>query len=172
MMPLISHILYATDLSENSAYAFRYALNSTMKHNAKVSLLHVLEPLPITASVLAETMLTQEQFQNFRNEKKNYTLDQIRRRLKIFCEKEMPDNPECQARIASIMVTEGFAADEIKEFGKYLEKRCLLCNLFSDYIGIKYRKGFKSYEKSVANILYCIINLFSSNMLILHTTND
>ena len=113
MMPQINHILYATDLSENSAYAFRYAINSALHHNAKISLLHVLEQLPATAGVFAETMLSQEQLQNLRNEKRTHTIAQIRRRLKIVCEKEMPDDPECQDRLASILVTEGLAADEI-----------------------------------------------------------
>ena len=113
MMPQINHILYATDLSENSAYAFRYALNSALNHNAKISLLHVLEPLPAAAGLLAETMLSQEELQSLRNEKKSYTLNQIRRRLNEICEKELPDDPECAIGITSIAVTEGFAADEI-----------------------------------------------------------
>jgi len=34
MIPSIKNILYATDLSKNSAYAFRYAVNSAQKHKA------------------------------------------------------------------------------------------------------------------------------------------
>jgi len=113
MMPQVRHILYATDLSHNSAYAFRYAVDFALKHDAKISLLHVLEPLPVTAAALAEAMLPQEQLQKLRNEKRSYTLDKIRKRLKFFCEKELPDDPESQARIASVIVTQGFAADEI-----------------------------------------------------------
>ena len=36
MIPKIQKILYATDLSENSAYAFRYAINSAKKHDADI----------------------------------------------------------------------------------------------------------------------------------------
>ena len=32
MIPKIKKILYATDLSPNSAYAFRYAINSAINH--------------------------------------------------------------------------------------------------------------------------------------------
>ena len=39
MIAEIKEILYATDLSPNSAYAFRYALQSAKKHGAR---LHVL----------------------------------------------------------------------------------------------------------------------------------
>ena len=45
MVPNIRNILYATDLTKNSAYAFRYAVNSAQKHDAKIHILHVLEKL-------------------------------------------------------------------------------------------------------------------------------
>ena len=39
----IKRILYATDLSDNSAYAFGYALNLAKKYNAEITILHVLD---------------------------------------------------------------------------------------------------------------------------------
>ncbi len=43
MIPKIKNILYTTDLSKNSAYAFRYAVNSAGHHGADIHILHVLE---------------------------------------------------------------------------------------------------------------------------------
>jgi hypothetical protein len=43
MIPKIKNILYATDLSKNSAYAFRYAINSAEHHGANIHILHVWE---------------------------------------------------------------------------------------------------------------------------------
>jgi len=43
MIPEIKKILYATDLSPNSAYALRYAINSAKKHDAGIIILHVVE---------------------------------------------------------------------------------------------------------------------------------
>ena len=43
MIPKIKKILYTTDLSPNSAYAFRYAINAAKQHDAKIIFLHVLE---------------------------------------------------------------------------------------------------------------------------------
>ena len=43
MIPKIKSLLYATDLSENSAYAFRYAINSAQKHDARIHIVHALE---------------------------------------------------------------------------------------------------------------------------------
>ena len=39
----IKRILYATDLSDNSAYAFGYALDLAKKYNAEITILHVLD---------------------------------------------------------------------------------------------------------------------------------
>ena len=36
MIPKIKKNLYATDLSPNSAYVFRYAVNSAIKHDADI----------------------------------------------------------------------------------------------------------------------------------------
>jgi nucleotide-binding universal stress UspA family protein len=46
MIPQINRILYATDLSENSDYAFHYALHMAKRDDAKIVLLHAVEPLP------------------------------------------------------------------------------------------------------------------------------
>ncbi|MGB9437830.1 MAG: universal stress protein [Desulfobacterales bacterium] len=42
MIPNIKKFLYATDLSDNSAYAFRYAMNSALKHDAGIITFHDL----------------------------------------------------------------------------------------------------------------------------------
>jgi len=42
----IKTILFATDLSKNSAYAFYYAVHLAKRDEAKIVILHVVEPLP------------------------------------------------------------------------------------------------------------------------------
>jgi nucleotide-binding universal stress UspA family protein len=46
MIPQIKRILYATDLSKNSSYAFLYATNMAKKYGAEIVILHVIEPVP------------------------------------------------------------------------------------------------------------------------------
>lgn len=43
MMLDIKKILYATDLSSNSAYALRFALQSAKLHHAEIIILHAFE---------------------------------------------------------------------------------------------------------------------------------
>ena len=44
MIPEIKNILYATDLSKNSSYAFFYAADMAKRHNARIVILHSIEP--------------------------------------------------------------------------------------------------------------------------------
>ena len=46
MIPPIKTILLATDLSKNSAYAFYYAVHMAKRDEAKIVILHAVEPLP------------------------------------------------------------------------------------------------------------------------------
>ncbi len=46
MIPQIKTILFATDLSKNSAYAFYFAVHLAKREEAKIIILHVTEPLP------------------------------------------------------------------------------------------------------------------------------
>jgi len=57
MIPQIKKILYTTDLSDNSAYVFRYAVNSAKKHDAKIIILHVREQMSATTEALVRSYI-------------------------------------------------------------------------------------------------------------------
>jgi nucleotide-binding universal stress UspA family protein len=46
MIPQVKRILFATDLSKNSAYAFYYAVHMAKRDEAKIVILHAIEPIP------------------------------------------------------------------------------------------------------------------------------
>jgi nucleotide-binding universal stress UspA family protein len=46
MIPQIKKILFATDLSGNSAYAYYYAVHMAKRDEAKIVIFHAIEPLP------------------------------------------------------------------------------------------------------------------------------
>jgi nucleotide-binding universal stress UspA family protein len=46
MTPQIKKILFATDLSKNSVYAFYYAIHLAKRDEAKIVILHAVDPLP------------------------------------------------------------------------------------------------------------------------------
>lgn len=122
MIPQIKKILYATDLSENSADVFRYAINSAQKHDAKIIILHVLERLSVTTGAVAYSFISDEELKKKQEEAKNYATDLIEKRLKVLCEKEFSDGIECTDRVESIEVCEGFPPDTILRMAD--EKNC------------------------------------------------
>jgi nucleotide-binding universal stress UspA family protein len=113
MIPEIRKILYTTDLSDNSAYVFRYGINSAKKHNAHITILHVIEALPTMARALVETHLGEDKHHRIIEETVDAIKDKIRKRLKLFCETELKDEPECAERVDAIEVCEGFPPDVI-----------------------------------------------------------
>ncbi len=113
MIPKIEHILYATDLSDNSAFVFRYASDFAKKNRADITILHVLEQLPTSGRALLSTYLNDEQQKKIVQENRDFTKDRISKRLKLFCDLEFQNDPECVGSVRSIEVSEGFPADEI-----------------------------------------------------------
>ena len=120
MIPKIKNILYATDLSKNSAYAFRYAINSALHHDADIHILHVLEipmvpffpPAEGTGTVY-EGQLYLEKLQEFDSEQKKLAKEKIQKRLKDFCQQELESNSDLLKRVVSIEIAEGDPAAQI-----------------------------------------------------------
>jgi nucleotide-binding universal stress UspA family protein len=122
MIPKIQKILYATDLSPNSAFAFRYAINFATKHDATIIILHVFESISTAVRAHMELYLDQEQKERIFNGQVAYTKDRIKKRLDTFSDTELADTPKAESRIEFIEVCEGFAADAILE--KANELKC------------------------------------------------
>ncbi len=91
MIPEIKKILYATDLSPNSAYALRYAINSAKKHDAGIIILHVVEEIA--------PFFEEERLKAISEKKITEAMDRIKKRLKIFCDREFKDDPQCAERV-------------------------------------------------------------------------
>lgn len=108
----IKNILYATDLSENSAYAFQYATDMAEKHDAVIHILHVLEKIPANTKAMVDMYLTEEQKKAMADSSKDIS-KMIVKRLNVFCDRFRADDPSCVFRVASVDVVEGFTADVI-----------------------------------------------------------
>lgn len=117
-MPKIEKILYATDLSKNSAHAFQYANDIADKYNALIYILHIMEELPEGARIVLENYLSDDQYAKFMNRKKD-SLNMIKERLSAFCDNVQKNDPQCVFRVASIEVLEGHPVNEILRYAEY-----------------------------------------------------
>ncbi|KPJ75629.1 MAG: hypothetical protein AMJ54_14455 [Deltaproteobacteria bacterium SG8_13] len=113
MIPQIKKILYATDLSPNSGFVFRYAINSALKHDAELIIFHVVEELAPSAKALIESHLDKDKLKEITDGKFTHAKKRIQQRIKSLLEKESINDPKVERLISSIEVEEGYPADSI-----------------------------------------------------------
>lgn len=108
MIPQIKKILYATDLSKNSSYAFLFATDMARRHEARIVILNVIEPIPAYAE--AYTGITDELKQKQQEE----MVEEIRKHLGDFCKKaEAQIGAPCVELVSKILVPRGHPPEEI-----------------------------------------------------------
>ena len=106
MIPQVKKILYTTDLSKNSVYAFYHAVDMAKKYDAKICMLHVIETIPASAYGTRTDKLYQDQ--------REAAEAVIRNRIRNFCDRvDQKKNLACMERIAKILVENGDPAQEI-----------------------------------------------------------
>jgi len=109
MVPKIKKILYATDLSENSAYAFYYAIDFAQKHNANIIILHVVEQVPN-----ARPYLSTEEIIKSREDSVKEAIEEIKNRLQSFCTRvEGEIGSPCVELVSKRLVPVGHPTEEI-----------------------------------------------------------
>jgi nucleotide-binding universal stress UspA family protein len=108
MIPQIKKILYTTDLSKNSSYAFLFATDMARRHDARIVILHVIERIPPYAEVYTGITYEMEQ------EQQEQTVEEIKKHLQGFCKKaEAQIGPPCVELVSKILVSRGHPPEEI-----------------------------------------------------------
>ncbi len=113
MIPQINKILYGTDLSKNSAYAFFYAVDMAKKHNASIVILHSIEPIRqhvyYEGGVGVEGLLTKT-----KKKEQEMDIEEIKKRLQEFCGRvEGQIGSPCVQLVSKILVPLGHPVEEI-----------------------------------------------------------
>jgi nucleotide-binding universal stress UspA family protein len=113
MLPKINKILYATDLSPNAVYALRYAMNSALKHDAEVIILHVLENVDPASRTMLDLYIDEKRHKKIVDDYTAEAQDIIKKRLRTLRDRELRGHPEYADKVISIEMCEGFPAEEI-----------------------------------------------------------
>ena len=105
MIPEIKNILYATDLSKNSAYAFFYAVDMAKRHDARIVILHSIESGRYMSYAMMRRIKQPEQ---------EMDLEEIKQNLQEFCKRtETQIGPPCVELVSKILVPLGHPVEEI-----------------------------------------------------------
>ena len=113
MISTIKKILYATDLSKNSAYAFQYAVDLAERAGAGIILLHVIEPIPASVKHYVKIYVDEAKWDEKIRYEQEATLGKIRNRLQEFCRRVDTDVAHCVHLVSEIVVVPGHPVEEI-----------------------------------------------------------
>ncbi len=115
MIPQIKKILYATDLTNNSAYAFFYAVDMAKKHNASIVILHTIEPISPRMSYADSGGFGLEKIaKQGKKEERVKDIEEIKKNIQEFCRKtEAQLGSACVQLVTEIFVTIGHPVEEI-----------------------------------------------------------
>jgi len=120
MIPQINKILYATDLSKNSSYAFFYAIDMAKRHDARIVILHSIEPARhmAYAGSRVEGMMVRA-----KEQEQEMDLEEIKKGLQEFCKRvETQVSAPCVELVSKILVPLGHPVEEILRVAD--EERC------------------------------------------------
>lgn len=115
MLPQIKTILYATGLGPGAPHVFRYALAEAEKHDARIVVLHALEPLSSFGQQLVELHISHEQSEQIHRQAREHARRKIEERVQRLCDKEVCHAPSGAGLVKDIRVVEGNPAVEIVE---------------------------------------------------------
>ncbi|MCE5265408.1 MAG: universal stress protein [Deltaproteobacteria bacterium] len=109
MIPQIKKILYATDLSKNSAYAFYYAADLAKKYGASIVILHVVEPVPLVYTEGGTSIL-----RSIEKQQQKSDMSDIEERVREFCGRiEKSAGYPCMEHVSRSLVPVGYPVEEI-----------------------------------------------------------
>ena len=113
MTPEFSKILYATDLSQSAAHAFRYAMTLAKRFDAHVTILHVVEEMSEDAKLAFEAYFEPEIRKGISPRREAGALERMRERVAKFCEEQMTGEFEACTSMVSIKVCKGYPEEQI-----------------------------------------------------------
>lgn len=102
MLPKVRTILYACDLEPRTNQAMEMVVNLAISNQAKVVLMHAMEPITAQAANMIHNYISDESINEMREEAVRSTLDRMQSYLRDFMEahsedvKDLPSTPELE----------------------------------------------------------------------------
>ncbi len=124
MVPKINHILYASDLSKNSAPALAWAMMLSSQHNARITFLHVTEEVSAHATHAIRSFMGEDKWKEMNDNFDRDANSEIENRVQRFCDEVAGEMDACPAVSKDIVLRRGVPVEHILE-----ESRSRNCDL-------------------------------------------
>jgi nucleotide-binding universal stress UspA family protein len=117
MIPQIKKILYATDLSKNSYYAFFYAVDMAKRFDARIVILHAVEPF---RHMYDESGIgIEERVKKSKKQEQEMNIEEIKKRVQEVCKRtEAQMGSACLNLVSKVLVPLGYPVEEILKAGE------------------------------------------------------
>lgn len=112
-LPEYKTIVYATDLGDNTRPVFRTALSLARKYEAKIIMLHVVEPISSSMQAVVDTYLTEIDAKKVYKDNLQAVLVKMKQRLKDFCRDELNSHEFKSSHVDEMLVVSGRPSEEI-----------------------------------------------------------
>jgi nucleotide-binding universal stress UspA family protein len=113
MLPNYRNILYATDLTPNSQYAFKHAVLLARQSQARIHLLHVVPEVDASFRAYVASVMGQGRLESFEAQHEELARKDLQERLEKFTREELANHPEDMKNIAGIEILHGHAVSQI-----------------------------------------------------------
>ena len=107
---MIAHyktILYATDLTENAAHAFKHAISLAKAYKAQVHILHMMQEMDAAVVSYVASVMGEDRFTGMELDHEKEMRGQISNKLDLFAAEELAEYPDELTRVASVAVHRG-----------------------------------------------------------------
>jgi nucleotide-binding universal stress UspA family protein len=107
---MIAHyktILYATDLTENAAHAFKHAISLAKAYKAQIHILHMMQEIDTAVVSYVASVMGEDRFTGMELGHEKEMCEQISKKLDHFAAEELIEYPDELARVASVAVHRG-----------------------------------------------------------------
>lgn len=114
MIPEIKKILYATDLKEEESRAdFRMAVKLAMCNDARLVVLHVMEPISSVMEGMLRNSMSDDELQKFKDDGIANLKQTLQKRIEDFCDKECPNGDHSYPGGEPEIIVRQGVADEV-----------------------------------------------------------
>ncbi len=132
MYPEIKTILYATDMGDHMRPVFRFALGMAKTHEAKITMLHVAEPLSSGVRLTIDMYMPEVNAKEVLRDGLKKVLVEMEQRLDEFCEEELKQTPSDRELIDEVKVVSGRPAETITQQAKHLAADLIIVGTHTD----------------------------------------
>ncbi len=128
----IKTILYATDMGAHMRPVFRHAIEMARKLDAKIIMLHALEPLNSGVLLSIDIYMPGSDVKGLIEGGMKETLQEMKNRLKRFCADELSESPEDEKLISKVKVVSGRPAETISDQAQSMKADLIVIGTHTD----------------------------------------